>query len=61
MDRDNFIILFGWLMGIAIGFTVGVLFFTKTEIKISSNDKPLRTEIIKTDNKIDTIYVYKLK
>lgn len=47
----------GFLFGIAIGFSMA----DKIEVKISSADKPIRMEIIKTDNKIDTIYVYKLK
>lgn len=61
MDTDDFIMFWGWLMGFALGFTIGGFVFTKTEARISNADKPVRTEIVKTDNKIDTIYVYKLK
>lgn len=47
----------GFLFGIAIGFSMA----DKMEVKISSTNKPIRMEIIKTDNKIDTTYIYKLK
>lgn len=47
----------GFLFGIAIGFSMA----DKTEVEILSTNKPIRMEIIKTDNKIDTTYIYKLK
>jgi uncharacterized membrane protein YciS (DUF1049 family) len=61
MDIDNLIVHFFFMIGAILGFGIAIIFFDKTEVKISTANKPIRMEIIKTDNKIDTIHVYKLK